>query len=247
MFKRILTTTLLAHTAVPALAAAPDAGIEQKINNHLQVINPALKVERVGETPLPGLYEVLIDGQIFYFSADGRYMVQGDLVDLKNRKSLTEPRRQEVRLEALKKVQQKNMLIYPAKGERKQVVTVFTDIDCAYCRRLHQHMPEMNERGIEVRYLLMPRAGVQSESYRKAVNVWCADKPREAMTVAKQGRAIENKQCENPVQAHMALAEQLGVNATPTLITDRGGLHPGYLPPDQLLARLQAEDDEAAE
>lgn len=245
MFERVLAAALFALTAAPVLAAAPNAAIEQKINQHLQVINPQLQVERVGETPLPGLYEVVVDGQIFYFSADGRYMVQGDLIDLKNRKSLTEPRRQELRLAALEKVQQKNMLIYPAKGERKQVLTVFTDIDCGYCRRLHQHMPEMNESGIEVRYLLMPRAGVDSESYRKAVSVWCADKPREAMTAAKQGRAIENRQCENPVRAHMALAEQLGVNATPTLITDRGALHPGYLPPDQLLARLQAEDQEA--
>jgi thiol:disulfide interchange protein DsbC len=169
-------------------------------------------------------------------------MIQGEMLDLKERRSLSEPRRQEARLSTIGAVSEKSMLIYPAKGQKKHVITVFTDIDCGYCRRLHQHMAEMNEQGIEVHYLFMPRAGLDSDSYRKAVAVWCAEEPRQAMTEAKLGKNVSYKECANPVRDHMALAEEMGVNATPTIITGKGSLWPGYLPPGELLQRLESEE-----
>jgi thiol:disulfide interchange protein DsbC len=197
-----------------------------------------LQVDAVRESIIPGLYEVLVGAQVFYFSGDGRYLIQGDLVDLKERRSLTEPSRERARINALGKVAANDMLIYPARGERKHTITVFTDIDCGYCRQLHTHMDEMNARGIEVRYLMMPRAGLQSRSYQKAVSAWCADKPLEALTLAKQGQDPKDRECTNPVSAHMELAEALGINATPTIVTTNGKVVPGYMPPDRLLLEL---------
>lgn len=237
--RRFAAAALLA-LSLPVLATP-----EQEINKRLQSVDPQLKADRIAKTPVPGMLEVLVDGQVFYFSADGRYMFQGELVDMSSRQSLTEPVRREVRLSALKQVPAKTMLIYPAKGERKQTITVFTDIDCGYCRKLHEHMGEMNELGIEVRYLAFPRAGLGSDSHRKAVNAWCADQPLEALTQAKRGQRLPEQKCDDPVKLHMAVAQQLGVNATPTIITDRGSFLPGYLPPAELMARLEAEDARA--
>jgi len=244
MRKRILLAGILSLTCAAA-AFASDA-VEQRISKSLQAINPQLKAQGVSKTPVPGLYEAIVGGQIYYFSEDGRYMVQGEMIDLTERESVTEPRRKEIRLNQLATVKDKDLLIYPAKGPRKHVVSVFTDIDCPYCRKLHEHMEEMNAKGIEVRYLLMPRTGIGSPSYVKAVNVWCAAKPNEAMTAAKRGQAVPEKDCPNPVKQHMALAQEMGVNATPTIVTSNGSLMPGYLPPDELLARLQAEEADAA-
>lgn len=238
---RLMAALLGAALAAP-VAADQTESLEQRIRDRLKTVNPAMELQELAPTPLPGVLEAVVSGQVYYVSEDGRYLLQGELFDLAQRRSLTEPRRQELRLAELAKVPLHQMVVYPAQGERKQTISVFTDIDCGYCRRLHEHMPEMNARGIEVRYLFFPRAGVGSDSHRKAVNVWCADQPLEAMTAAKRGQPVPDKQCKNPVEAHMAVAEQVGVNATPTIVTDHGGFFPGYLPPDQLLQRLEAED-----
>jgi len=226
------------QVATAASADATEQAVRERINASVRQIDPGLQVGDVAKTPIPGMREAVINGQVFYFSEDGRYMLQGELVDLQQRVSLTEQRRAGLRAALLAEVAKQDMLIYPATGKPKHIVTVVTDIDCPYCRRLHQHMQEMNSRGIEVRYLLMPRAGIQSESYRKAVSVWCADKPLEAMTAAKQGKTVADRQCDNPVRQHMVLAERMGINATPTIITQSGAVIAGYMPPEQLLARL---------
>jgi thiol:disulfide interchange protein DsbC len=234
---------LAAALGVPVVAAAVQGAgektVHERISESVRRINPGLNVDEVSETPIEGVREVLIGGQVFYFSEDGRYMLQGELVDLQERRSLTEQRREGLRAAALSKFDEKDLLIYPAKGQRKHAITVVTDIDCPYCRRFHQHMAEMNDLGIEVRYLLMPRAGVGSESYVKAVNVWCADRPQEAMTAAKRGEKISGKKCDHLVDRHMAIAEQMGINATPTTITQTGVALPGYMPPNELLAKLE--------
>jgi len=129
------------------------------------------------------------------------------------------------------------MLVYsPPKIEH--TVTVFTDIDCAYCRKLHKNMDDYLSRGIEIRYLMFPRAGRNSASYIKAVSVWCAEDRKSALSLAKAGKAVKQVICEHPVQAHMALAEQMGISGAPVLLLDSGELIPSYLPADQLEAIL---------
>ena len=190
--------------------------------------------DSIAETPVPGLYEIVLGSQVLYLSEDGRYAMQGDVIDLDAGNNLTENRRNDLRSAALKKVSEKDMIIFPANGDAKYQVSVFTDIDCGYCRKLHSEISAYNEKGITVRYLAFPRAGLNSESYNKAVSAWCADNPQEAITAAKLGEEIDEKTCPNPVADQYQLGQQLGVRGTPSIILDNGEMVPGYVPADRL-------------
>jgi len=192
----------------------------------------------VAEIPLENMYEVVYGNRIFYISGDGNYLLNGELIDLKQQRNLTEERRQAGRLRLLDTLDEAGMIRYPADGETRHVVTVFTDIDCTYCRKLHSGMAEMNDLGIEVRYLAFPRAGLSSPSYDKAVAVWCAEERNSAMDRAKADKPVPPAQCDNPVAEHMAVGQQMGVNGTPALLLADGRLLPGYVPPDRLRRML---------
>jgi len=218
----------LAATTALADRAADEAAIRKALGDiQPEVIEPA---------PIAGLYEVVVGSQVIYMSADGRYMLQGELIDVQNRKSLTEPRRREAISALMDSVSEDDMIIFKPK-KVKHVVTVFTDIDCGYCRKLHGEMDGYLEAGIEVRYMMFPRAGVGSESYKKAVAVWCSDDRNVAMTSAKSGKALELKTCKNPIDQHMSLVKQLGARGTPFIVLEDGSTQPGYVPAKQL-ARL---------
>ena len=130
------------------------------------------------------------------------------------------------------------MISFPAKGKEKTTLTVFTDIDCGYCRKFHQEIPELNELGISVNYMAFPRAGVGSNSLDKYVSVWCADDQQDSMSRAKQRQAVSSKTCANPVEEQYLLGRQLGVNSTPNLVTSTGELIRGYVPAKQLAQQL---------
>ena len=125
-------------------------------------------------------------------------------------------------------------MIWFAPEKYDHTVTVFTDIDCGYCRKLHNEMEGYNDKGIRVRYMFFPRAGVGSKSYQKAVSVWCSDDRRDALTKSKQGKQIPMKTCNNPIDVHMALAQDLGLRGTPLVVLDDGTIQPGYAPPDKV-------------
>lgn len=198
--------------------------------------------DSIKATPVPGLYEAAFGAQVLYLSEDGRYFISGEMYDLQKRTSLTEERRAQARLAVLKSIDERSMIIYPAKGKAKHTITVFTDIDCGYCRKLHQGMDEMNELGITVRYLFFPRAGVGSDSYKKAVDVWCASDRNKALTLSKNNQPVpDTKSCDAPIQKHMALGETFGVNGTPAIVLEDGRMLPGYMPPKQLFAALEAK------
>lgn len=229
---------LLAVVAGTAFADETDNAREH-IQTALWEINPDLQVERIETSPVEGLYQVLVGGQVFYMTSDGRYLVQGDMMDLRNRRSVSEPLRGELRLEKLREHGTENMIVYPAEGDREHVITVFTDIDCPYCRRFHSNIESYTSRGIEVRYVQMPRAGEGSGSYHKAVAVWCSSDRRAAMDRAKSGASMERASCDNPVSSQLALARELGVNATPTIITESGVMHRGLVGATDLKAMLE--------
>ncbi len=195
------------------------------------------KLDSITATEIPGLYEVVAGANVVYVSSDGRYMLQGELVDLKTQKSLTEPRRRAAQQAALASLGEDRMIVYtPEKVEH--TITVFTDIDCGYCRKLHEEMDEYLAEGIKVRYLLYPRAGVDSESYRKAEAVWCAEDRNLSLTASKAGKAIEMKTCDNPIAEHMKLANVLGLRGTPLIVLDDGQIQPGYVPAKRLAQLL---------
>lgn len=226
--------------AVLAMVSSPLlAGVEAKIKARVEKLLPEYKVDSVDKTPVRGLYEVVMGPQVIYVSDDGRYMVQGRMIDLDSREDLTEPRRAAARKQAVNKIGEENMVIFaPAKYDH--TVTVFTDIDCGYCRKLHRDIADYGAEGIRVRYVFYPRAGVDSSSYKEAVSVWCSDDRKSALTDAKSGKKLEAKSCRNPVKEHMAVGELLGIAGTPAILLENGEMVPGYVPAKRLAAMLEA-------
>jgi len=198
---------------------------------------PNIAKESISKTPIKGLYQVNVGAQIVYASEDGRYLIQGQMVDLVNRQNMTEKALKLARLEVLAKVDEKTMIIYPATDE-KHVVTIFSDIDCGYCRKLHAQISDYTKAGMTVRYLFYPRSGPNTESYFKAVSVWCAKDRNKALTDAKLHDKVVNKTCENPVDDHMRLAQSFGVTGTPAIIADNGTMVPGFMPAKELIKHL---------
>lgn len=212
-------------SAVIADQAADEAAIRKTLGR--------LKVDVIAPTPVPGVYEVVSGPHVVYMSADGRYMFQGELMDMRTRVSLTEPRRRETTLATIQSVDEAQMIVYEPKKTR-HTITVFTDIDCGYCRKLHNEMDEYLDAGIRVRYMMFPRAGKGSSAYNKAMAVFCADDRNQALTDAKNGKPIDMKTCDTPIDMHMALVEQLGARGTPFIIFEDGQTQPGYVPAKQM-------------
>lgn len=192
----------------------------------------------INSTPIDGVYEVVFGMEMFYVSEDGRYFFSGDLIDGQTRTNLSETARTEARQAKMAAVSVDDTVEFKAKGEEKHVLTVFTDIDCPYCVKLHREVPKLNEAGVTVRYLGYPRAGIGSNSHQKLVNVWCADDQQTAMDTSKNGGQVAEKECVNPVADQFKLGREVGVNGTPALVSESGTLIPGFRPAAQLVQML---------
>ncbi|MCU0767572.1 MAG: DsbC family protein [Gammaproteobacteria bacterium] len=237
---RFAALALSLATGLAAAQEAAPADVAKRIQAGMAKLDPDMKVDGVRATPVAGLYEVAIGPRLVYVTGDGRYLIQGSIADLDKREDITEPRRNAIRLDAINRISEDEMVVFGPK-DAKYTVTVFTDIDCGFCRRLHAEIAKFNANDIRVRYLFMPRAGKGSESYDKAVAVWCAKDRQQAMTDAKAGKEVPKGTCDNPVEEHLALAEMVGVTGTPALILPDGELLPGYVPAERLKAMLAAQ------
>ena len=226
MFKRVLFSL--------AFAAS-----ETKVREAIKTLVPSAQIDSVVESKLTGFYEVTLSGQVLYVSADGKYLVQGMVYDIANKRDLTEEKKSGMRQTALAGVPKSRMISFPAKAEKHRVV-VFTDIDCGYCRKLHQQIAEYNNLGITIDYLFFPRSGLNTPSYDKAVTVWCSADRNKAFTDAKAGIEQEKKTCDNPIAEDFELGQKLGVNGTPMIVARDGSQIGGYLAPAQMLERLTA-------
>lgn len=234
---RLLLALTLGAASVSCLAAD---NAEQRIRDSLKVYNPGAVIDRVTPSPLPGYYEVVSGGNIVYVSADGKYMFAGDLYELTTRKDLTDVRRTTLHKAALEQVGDDKHIVFKAK-EPKHEVSVFTDIDCGYCRKLHSQIADYNAAGITVKYLFFPRAGLNSDSYKKAVSVWCAADRNQALTEAKGGKDPDlEKTCSNPIAEEYQLGMKIGVNGTPAVYAEDGSQIGGYLPPDKMREKLDS-------
>ncbi|MGE0809675.1 MAG: DsbC family protein [Immundisolibacter sp.] len=232
----------LAALAVALLVAAPArAEIPKPLADVLARVSPDAPPTSVQPAAVDGLYEVIFGSTVYYFSADGKHMLGGPLVDVASRRNLSAAALEKVereqlqpkRLAFLRELRDADAIVFPA-SQAKHRITVFTDIDCGYCRELHRHIDQYNAAGITVRYVAFPRAGEGSASFKKAENVWCAADRKAAMTTAKAGKDNPDKVCDNPVAEQMHSGEGLGVSGTPAILLDDGRLLPGYVPPDEL-------------
>jgi thiol:disulfide interchange protein DsbC len=228
--------TLLA-AALAGFAFTAQADDDARIRAAITSLVPNASIDSIAEAKLPGFYEVVLSGQILYVSADGKYLLQGMLFDIESRTDLTESSRSQLRKVALQDLKPGMTIDYLPKSP-KHLVTVFTDIDCGYCRRMHAQMGEYNALGIGIQYLFFPRAGAGSEAWQQAVSVWCSDDRAQALTDAKAGKPIDRKECSNPIASDYALGSRIGVSGTPMVIAADGTQLGGYLPPDQMLQRL---------
>jgi len=228
---------LLALASSGALLAA-DA-----IEERLQGLVPDMSQVTIAETPIDGVMQVQIGSDVIYMSEDGRYLLQGRLVDMDTQIDLTDQAKSSVRAEALASLDASDFVTF-GPDDADYEILVFTDPDCGYCRRLHEQIAEYAEAGVQVNYLAFPRAGVGSESYNKLVSVWCAEDRNAAMDIAKAGGTPPAKSCDNPVEEQYRLGQSLGVTGTPSILTRNGGIIPGYVPPQQLIGRLDALADQ---
>lgn len=219
---------------ITSIAQADEAADIANIKKIMAQVIPKNQPDVISPSHLPGIYEVVYGAQIMYISRDGRYFIQGDVIDLKNRKNLTENTRTKQRKKLVNKMDESTMIVFKPKGEVKHSVSIFTDIDCGYCRKLHREMQDYLDLGIQVRYLFYPRSGPNTKSYFKAVTVWCSENKHEALTKSKSGENLPNKECKNPVDEHMGMAEDFGVSGTPTIVLESGEVVPGYVPAKRL-------------
>ncbi|TAN69635.1 MAG: DsbC family protein [Methylobacter sp.] len=236
MKKLIKIATLPLVGLTLSVAHADENAIRQALTKSM----PSVSVESVKPSEIKSLYEVTVGGNIFYVSEDGKYLVQGHLIDVAARTDLTEEKLSGARKQAIEKLGVDKMIVFKPKIS-KYTVTVFTDIDCGYCRKLHSEIDQYMAEGITIQYLFFPRAGKGSDSYHKAVSVWCADDRKAALTAAKKGDTPPAKTCANPVDEHMQLAEDFEVKGTPMIVTEKGNIFPGYLPAKQLTEALETE------
>ncbi len=226
--------------AVPAIAPAE---VQSAIKASFKASRPGLTLQSISASEIPGLYAVQVaNGPVLYTTADGKYFVLGDLYQAAPGGfiNLAERAREGGRAELMATLKPEDMIIFaPADQPAKAAIMVFTDVDCFYCQKLHQEVPDLNRLGIEVRYLAYPRAGIGSNSYKKIASAWCADDKQAAMTKLKNRQRIPTNVCPgNPVEAHFKLGQRVGVSGTPAMVTTEGRLMPGYMPALQLASAL---------
>jgi thiol:disulfide interchange protein DsbC len=200
---------------------------------------PGTTPDELRASAIPGMYELVRGTDIAYVTSDGKYAISGDLYDLKGNDNLTEVRRRDIRMKLLATVPESDMLIFGPR-DPKYTVTVFTDVDCAYCRKLHSQIAEYNRLGVRVRYMFYPRSGPNTESWTKAEQVWCSSNRNEALTRAKLGEELKSpKSCgSSPVGRDYAVGQQFDIRGTPAIVMNNGEMLGGYMPPMALVQHL---------
>jgi len=234
--KHLSLLFLMIFSLLTTITVSAEPGDVEKLKQALAKSMPGVKPTKISETPVSGLFEVVVGSQVVYMSVDARYMIEGDLYDLKTKENVSEASKSVIRKAAIDELGSANMLVYKPETV-KNTITVVTDIDCPYCRRLHSEIPDYMKNDVEVRYVFMPLKG--AADMKKTVSVWCADNRQAALNIAKAGGDVEEKTCENPIKEHLQLAHDLGVRGTPAIVLENGEMLPGYVPVDKLIAQIR--------
>jgi len=218
-------------------AQADDATDIEKVRGELSKIIPAANDAKITKTDAAKVYQVEFQGAYAYGYVAGDFVLIGDLYNSKELVNIGDAQTNKKIADAVNEIPTSKMIVYGPKNPKRSI-TVFTDIDCGYCRKLHGEIEDLTNAGIQVRYLAFPRAGVGSHSYNKYVSVWCNDDPQAALTTAKSDLPVPQATCANPVSETYNLGQKIGVRGTPMIIFDDGEISPGYLPSHVLIERL---------
>jgi|TARA_B110000483_G_scaffold233751_1_gene302900 thiol:disulfide interchange protein DsbC len=235
LFLTTVTLVLLTNTAgAQSLRDKLSAAIETASQNQLQIVD-------ITETPLSNIYRVeLSTGEMLYADAAGDYLFAGDMykTSAAGLMNLSAGTRSERTVELIAAVPEDEMIIFTPETATLATITVFTDVDCTYCRKLHGDIEALLARGVQIRYMAYPRGGASADSYDKMISVWCSDDRHKSLAQAKNGQNLPTRGCENPVLKHHAMGNQLGITGTPALVMPDGTLVPGYMDVDRLTAML---------
>ena len=240
----------------PQAAAANDTSAlaPEAIKVLLEEKLPGIEISSIEPSPKEGLYQVFYNGQVLYVSDDGEFLFTGNLLGFSDKGPVNHTEAaiaaqaeamSPLRAAKIAEIKEDDMVVFKAQDEQF-AITVFTDVDCAYCRKLHKEIPALNANGVTVRYMAFPRAGVGSSAYDKLVSVWCSDDKQLAMDNAKLKRQFSDKSCANPVASQYKLTRDCGLSGTPALILPDGELIAGYLPSDKLVGHLKNKQKQSA-
>jgi thiol:disulfide interchange protein DsbC len=237
MYLKSLIVLICLTLAVNFIASADEVEV---IRKSMREVLPDLNISRIEKTPLPGMYMVMIGAEIFYVSANGKYLIRGDLIDLANRNNLSEQERTVARAAIIKDIPEDQYIEF-APARPMHTLYVFTDITCGFCQKLQHEISQINEKGIAIRYLAFPREGANTVTSKQMESVWCAKNRKQALTDAMIGLGVKPVECVNPVNAHFELGQAMGVRGTPAIYSEDGRYLSGYMSPDELLSAIKAK------
>ena len=232
---RFLYVFALLFGAVSVCAADE---VPKAVTDAIHSVAPKGKIDSARPSSLPGYYSVIVDGHVLYVSADGKYLIEGLVFDVARRVDLKTESLSIVRREGIAKIAQDRKLVF-APPHPKYKVTVFTDVDCPYCRQFHKQIADYNRLGIEVDYVLFPLS-IHPGADKKAETVWCAADRNAAYTEAMNGTALPPKTCNNPIKELTSQAMSMGLSGTPAVIAEDGTELGGYVTPADLAQRLES-------
>lgn len=241
---RALVGMLFGMLCASALAAEGDKPAVDKADPRAVIVKkfPEVKLDEVQPSPVPGIYQIPMGADVAYVSADGRYLFAGDLFEIDTRANITEQSRAGNRVKLLAKLDERDMIVFSPQVV-KHTITVFTDVECGYCRKLHSQISELTKLGVKVRYAAYPRAGPGTEDWRKMEGVWCSKDRQNALTQAKLGQPVKSESCgATPIAKQYQLGEDLGVRGTPAIFSPNGLYIGGYLPPADLVKQLEESE-----
>ena len=227
---------MAATPATPAEVAAPSAAAVHA-REALLSLDPKMPIESLADAPLAGFQQAIVGGQVIFVSNDGKYLMQGTLYDITNRRDVGESAMASVRVKLLQQIPAADRIVF-APARPKYTITVFTDVECGYCRKMHSEIAEYNAQGIAIEYAAFPRMGLASEDFRKMESVWCAADRKKALTDAKNDLPVVSRACTNPVAQQYTLGQRMGLTGTPMVLASDGTMLGGYVPPAQLRAML---------
>lgn len=230
MKKRLVLVSLL-MAALSGVAHADNAAIEQSLKKlGLQHID-------IQPSPLPGTKTVLSESGVLYVTDDGKQFIQGPLYDVSGSQPVNVTNKLlQKKVDALSS----EMIVYKAPKEQ-HVITVFTDITCGYCRKLHSEMADYNALGITVRYLAFPREGMNGQVAKEMKSIWCAADRRKAFDAAEKGEAVSPIDCKIDLSQHYNLGILYGIQGTPAILLENGMMVPGYQGPQDMKKLLDSQ------